>query len=178
MRGRTWVGCIGGMLCWLAGLSAPWTALASGDPVRELAGAKRLACAFSQGVTAGFSPQGRVTIRPPLDPNTPGLSIAIVDATKHRAVLEEDDKETSGVFMLTPAGLSVMVRYPDGGVAMVTVYPVYSGASDNFLMVMSQHGVATEPKLSQRYGMCRLGAEPSAAPAPSPEPKKSGHGHE
>lgn len=150
----------------------PAPAAGAGDPAGELFAARRLACAFVQGVTAGFSPQGNVSIKPPLDPNTPGLTIEIRDADTRRAVLEEDDRETPGVFMTSPAGLTVMARYPDGGVTLVTVYPMYSGASDNFLMVSSHHGASTAPRMSQRYGLCRPASEsrpespPPAAPAP------------
>ena len=147
-----------------------------GDPVRDLFAANRLICAFTHGVTAGFNPQGRISIKPPLDPNTPGLSITILDREKSRAMLEEDDLETPGVFMTSPAGMSVLARYPDGGITLVTVYPVYSGASDNFLMVSSRHGAGTEPNTSQRYGFCRIGTQSSAPPPPS-APAPAGQGH-
>ncbi|MFP5258489.1 MAG: hypothetical protein ACLGQH_05650 [Acidobacteriota bacterium] len=139
------------------------------DPGRALFVAGRLACAYIQGINAVFTPQGKVSLKPPLDPNTPGLTIAIVDRERNRAVLEEDDRETPGVLMTTPSGLSVMARYPDGGVTMVTVFPVYSGASDNFIMVSSRHGAGNEPQLSQRYGFCRPGVEPPPPPAPTPK---------
>lgn len=141
------------------------------DPGRALFAAGRLACAYIQGINAVFTPQGKVSLKPPLDPNTPGLTIAIVDREKNRAVLEEDDRETPGVLMTTPSGLSVMARYPDGGVTMVTVFPVYSGASDNFIMVSSRHGAGSEPQLSQRYGFCRPGVETPPPPPPAPAPK-------
>ena len=147
------------------------------DPAAVLYAAKRLACAFTHGVNAGFTPQGGVTVKPPLDPNTPGLTIDIVDADKTRAKLEEDDRETPAVFTISPIGLHVMARYPDGGMVLVTVYPLYSGASDNFLMVASHHDAATMPKISQRYGLCRVAeTPPPAAPAPAPQ-KEAGHGH-
>ena len=147
------------------------------DPAAVLYAAKRLACAFTRGVNAGFTPQGGVTVKPPLDPNTPGLTIDIVDADKTRAKLEEDDRETPAVFTISPIGLHVMARYPDGGMVLVTVYPLYSGASDNFLMVASHHDAATMPKVSQRYGLCRVAdTPPPAAPAPAPQ-KEAGHGH-
>jgi hypothetical protein len=147
------------------------------EPARILASTKRLACAYSQGQNAVFTPQGRVKLKPPLDPNTPGLTIAITDRAKNRAVLEEDNLETPGVLMVSPAGLSVMARYADGGVTMVTVYPVHAGASDNLLMVSSRHGAGSEPQISQRYGFCRPGQEtplPAEPPAPPPA-KKGGH---
>jgi hypothetical protein len=165
------------------GLAAVWFVMAgaahpvmAGDPAKELFAAKRLACAFVQGVTAGFTPQGNVSVKPPLDPNTPGLAIEIVDRENKRALLEEDARETTGVFMTTPTGLTVMARYPDGGVTLVTVYPMYSGASDNFLMVSSHHGASTAPRMTQRYGLCRIGAAPSETPPASP-PAASGQGH-
>lgn len=139
------------------------------DPGRALFTAGRLACAYIQGMNAAFTPQGKVSLKPPLDPNTPGLTIAIVDREKNRAVLEEDDRETPGVLMTTPSSLSVMARYPDGGVTMVTVFPVHSGASDNFIMVSSRHGAGSEPQLSQRYGFCRPGVETSPPPVPAPK---------
>ncbi|MHC1789815.1 hypothetical protein [Solidesulfovibrio sp.] len=142
---------------------------------KTLAATKRLACAYTQGIGAVFTPQGRVSLRPPLDPNTPGLTINIVDRAKNRAVLEEDDLETPGVLMTAATGLSVMARYPDGGVTMVTVYPVYAGASDNFLMVSSRHGAGSEPQMSQRYGFCRPGVE-TPPPPPAPPAAKGGHG--
>ena len=141
------------------------------DPGQALFAANRLACAYSQGMNAVFTPQGRVSLKPPLDPNTPGLTIAIADRAKNRALLEEDDRETPGVLMTTPSSLSVMARYPDGGVTVVTVYPVYSGASDSFLMVSSFHGVGSEPHMSQRYGFCRPGIETPPPPPPPPAPK-------
>ncbi|QAZ68211.1 hypothetical protein [Solidesulfovibrio carbinolicus] len=147
------------------------------EPAKILATTKRLACAYSQGLSAVFTPQGRVSLKPPLDPNTPGLTIAVTDRAKNRAVLEEDALETPGVLMVSPAGLSVMARYADGGVTMVTVYPVHAGASDNLLMVSSRHGAGSEPQVSQRYGFCRPGQEtplPAEPPAPPPA-KKSGH---
>ena len=147
------------------------------EPAKILATTKRLACAYSQGLNAVFTPQGRVSLKPPLDPNTPGLTIAITDRGKNRAVLEEDALETPGVLMVSPAGLSVMARYADGGVTRVTVYPVHAGASDNLLMVSSRHGAGSEPQVSQRYGFCRPGQEtplPAEPPAPPPA-KKSGH---
>ena len=146
------------------------------EPARMLASTKRLACAYSPGMNAGFTPQGRVNLKPPLDPNTPGLTIAITDRAKNRAVLEEDALETPGVLMVTSAGLSVMARYADGGVTMVTVYPVHAGASDNLLMVSSRHGAGSEPHISQRYGFCRPGLEtPPPAEPPAPPVKKGGH---
>lgn len=155
---------------------APERPALAGDPGRELFAARRLTCAFVQGITAGFTPQGHVSIKPPLDPNTPGLAIQIVDREKNRAVLEEDNRETAGVFMTASTGISVLARYPDGGVTLVTVYPMYSGGSDNFLMVSSSHGATTEPKMSQRYGLCRVAVEPPALPpappvAPEQKPK-------
>ena len=147
------------------------------EPAKILATTKRLACAYSQGMNAVFTPQGRVNLKPPLDPNTPGLTIAITDRAKNRAVLEEDSLETPGVLTVSPIGLSVMARYADGGVTMVTVYPVHAGASDNLLMVSSRHGAGGEPQVSQRYGFCRPGQEtplPAEPPAPPPA-KKSGH---
>ncbi|OLN26765.1 hypothetical protein DVDV_2463 [Desulfovibrio sp. DV] len=155
--------------------------LAAGDaraeePGRALFAAKRLACAYSQGMNAVFTPQGRVNLKPPLDPNTPGLTIVIADREKNRALLEEDQQETPGVLMTTPVGLTVMARYPDGGVTMVTVYPVHSGASDNYLMVSSRHGAGSEPQISQRYGFCRPGQETPPPPEPpAPPAKKGGH---
>ncbi|KHK03503.1 hypothetical protein [Desulfovibrio sp. TomC] len=146
------------------------------DPGKALYAANRLACAYSQGMNAAFNPQGQVKLKPPLDPNTPGLTIAIVDRGKNRAILEEDQLETPGVLMVSPAGLSVMARYADGGVTMVTVYPVHSGASDNYLMVSSRHGAGSEPQVSQRYGFCRPGQEtPPPAEPPAPPAKKEGH---
>ena len=141
------------------------------DPGQALFAANRLACAYSQGMNAVFTPQGRVSLKPPLDPNTPGLTIAIVDRAKNRVLLEEDDRETPGVLMTTPSSLSVMARYPNGGVTMVTVYSVYAGASDNFLMVSSLHGSGSEPHMSQRYGFCRPGVETPPPPPPPPAPK-------
>lgn len=149
-------------------------AASAGDPAQELAAARRLACAFTHGVQAGFTPKGAVSIKPPLDPNTPGLTIDIVDRKAGKVVLEEDDLETAGVFMTTPQGLTAMVRYPDGGVTVVTVYPLYSGASENFLMVSSHHGAATMPQMSQRYGFCRLASD--APPPPAAPPAAKGHG--
>ncbi len=154
-------------------VAQPLSCLA-GDPARELAAARRLACAYVQGVTAGFTPQGRVAIKPPLDPNTPGLTISLTDPEKKRAVLEEDAQETPGVYLVTDSGLTVFARYPGGGVAVVTVYPLYSGASDSFLMVASHHGATTTPAMSQRYGLCRLASETPAAPPP---PVAPGQGH-
>ena len=144
------------------------------DPGQALFAANRLACAYSQGLNAVFTPQGRVSLKPPLDPNTPGLTIAVVDRAKNRALLEEDERETPGVLMTTSSSLSVMARYPDGGVTVVTVYPVYSGASDSFLMVSSRHGVGSEPQMSQRYGFCRPGVE-TPPPPPPPPPAPKGH---
>ena len=146
------------------------------EPGRALFAAKRLACAYSQGMNAVFTPQGRVYLKPPLDPNTPGLTLVIADREKNRAILEEDAQETPGVLMTTPLGLTVMARYPDGGVTMVTVYPVHSGASDNYLMVSSRHGAGSEPQMSQRYGFCRPGQETPLPPEPAAPPaKKGGH---
>ena len=166
--------------CWM--LAVCLSLLTSGqalaeEPAKILATTKRLACAYSQGMNAVFTPQGRVNLKPPLDPNTPGLTIAVTDRAKNRAVLEEDALETPGVLMVSPAGLTVMARYADGGVTMVTVYPVHAGASDNLLMVSSRHGAGSEPQVSQRYGFCRPGQEtplPAEPPAPPPA-KKSGH---
>lgn len=166
--------------CWMVAVCL--SILTSGqalaeEPAKILATTKRLACAYSQGLNAVFTPQGRVSLKPPLDPNTPGLTIAITDRAKNRAVLEEDALETPGVLMVSSAGLSVMARYADGGVTMVTVYPVHAGASDNLLMVSSRHGAGSEPQVSQRYGFCRPGQEtplPAEPPAPPPA-KKGGH---
>jgi len=144
------------------------------DAGQALFAAGRLACAYSQGMNAVFTPQGKVSLKPPLDPNTPGLTIAIADRAKNRAVLEEDDLETPGVLMITPSSVSVMARYPDGGVTVVTVYPVHSGASDSFLMVSSRHGVGSEPQISQRYGFCRPASE-TPPPPPPPPPAPKGH---
>jgi len=148
----------------------------AGDPAKTLLAAKRLVCAFTQGTTAGFTPNGRASIRPPLDPNTPGLAIAVVDREKNRAVLEEDDQETPGVLLPTSAGLSVVARYPDGAVGLVTVYPVYAGGADSFLMAASRHGAGLEPHMSQRYGLCRSGPEAKAVPA-APPPAGAGGAH-
>ncbi len=158
------------------GLAARPCLAGDDDAARALFAAKRLACAFSHGVVAGFSPQGGVSVKPPLDPNTPGLTIDLVDADKKRAVLEEDDRETAGAFATSPMGLHVMARYPDGGMALVTVYAKYSGASDNFLMVASHHEAGTMPKVGQRYGLCRVAETPPPA-APAPPPPAGGHGH-
>jgi hypothetical protein len=173
---------------WAAGLAvvvalaaAPSLAAATpppardGRPEQELRAARRLACAYVQGINAGFTPQGRVNIKPPLDPNTPGLSISLIDPDRKRAVLEEDALETPGVYMFSEEGLTVFARYPNGGVTVVTVYPMYSGASDSFLMVSSHHGASTMPAMSQRYGLCRPAAEAPAAPPPPPA--AAGHGH-
>lgn len=146
------------------------------DASRELLAADRLACAFLSGVTANFSPRGRVAIKPPLDPNTPGLTIDIVDRDKSRAVLEEDERETPGVLLASPMGLTVMARDPGGEMTLVTVFAQYSDVSDNFLMVTSKHAGGTEPRISQRYGLCRTapakGAQPAPAPPPAPAPHK------
>lgn len=147
---------------------------AADDPATVLFAAKRLACAFTHGINAGFTPQGGVSIKPPLDPNTPGLTIAIVDREKKRAVLEEDDRETPAVFSQSPTGLYVVGRYPDGGMVLVTVYPIYSGGSDNFLMVASHHDAGTMPRMMQRYGLCRL-ADTPAKTAPAPAAPPPGH---
>jgi hypothetical protein len=158
----------------LAAATLPTGRALAGDPARELFAANRLACAFTHGITAGFTPQGGVSVKPPLDPNTPGLTIDIVDRDKKRAKLEEDDRETAGSFLESPVGLHVMARYPDGGMVLVTVYPFYSGASDNFLMVASHHEAGTMPKMRQRYGLCRLAETPPPVP-PAPSPAKKGH---
>ncbi|MEA4856589.1 MAG: hypothetical protein AAGU21_06765 [Solidesulfovibrio sp.] len=168
--------CVPMGLALAAAILAAWPGSApAGDPARELAEAKRLACAYTHGIHAGFNPQGGVSIKPPLDPNTPGLTIDILDRAKKQAVLEEDDRETPGVLGESPMGLSVVARYADGGLALVTVFPVYSGASDSFLMVASHHEPGTMPRMRQRYGLCRLAEmPPPAAPAPPP-PAKKGH---
>jgi hypothetical protein len=158
---------------WLVGLSVMaigwWGGLAwAGDAGQALPAADRLACAFLKGVTALFTPQGRVVMKPPLDPNSPGLTIDIVDRAKFRAVLEEDDKETPGAFLLSPMGLTVMARDGAGNVTVVTVYAEYSGVSDNFPMVSSLHGGGLEPRISQRYGLCRVVPARAASPAPGP----------
>ena len=146
---------------------------AAGGPAGELQAADRLACAFMKGMTAGFTPQGGVTMKPPLDPNTPGLTIDITDRAKGKAILEEDDRETPGVFMTTPMGVTILARDESGNVTLVTVFAQHSGVSDNFPMVSSLHAASLEPRLSQRYGLCRAveprGATPPPAPAPAPE---------
>ncbi len=150
-------------------------ARAGEDATQALRLADRLTCAFLRGVTAGFTPQGSVSVKPPLDPNTPGLAIAITDRDKGRAVLEEDDKETPGMFMDTPMGLTFMARGSDGDVTLVTVFAAYSGASDNFPMVSSRHAATTGPQPSQRYGLCRKatsGEDPPAAQSAPPAPGK------
>lgn len=145
------------------------------DPARELASAKRLACAFTSGVQAAYTPKGGVSIKPPLNPNAPGLTLDIVDREAKKVLLEEDDRETAGVYMTTQAGLTAMARYPDGGVTVVTVYPLYSGVSDNYLMVSSHHGIGAMPQISQRYGLCRLATDPPpAAPALPKAPEEHG----
>lgn len=146
----------------------------AGDPAQDLAAADRLACAFLKGITAGFTPQGGVRMKPPLDPNRPGLTIAITDRAKGRAVLEEDAKETAGAFLISPMGLSVMARDGSGAMTLVTVYARYSGISDNFFMVSSCHSGGPEPHISQRYGLCRVvparGTEANQAPAAGAAP--------
>lgn len=165
----------GALVALFCAVLASGPARAAGDPAAILAAAKRLACAFTHGVNAGFDARGNVSIRPPLDPNTPGLTIVLVDPAKKRAILEEDNRETPGAYILEPSGLYVVARYPDGGMALITVYPIYSGASDNFLMVASHQGAATMPKVSQRYGLCRVADTPP--PPPPPAPPAAGHGH-
>ena len=151
---------------------------AAADAAAALAGADRLACAFLKGITAGFSAKGGVIMRPPLDPNTPGLTIAITDREKGIALLEEGPKETPGRFMLGPAGLTILARDPAGNVTLVTVYPQYSEASDNFYMVSSLHAGGMEPRMMQRYGLCRV-AHPQEEAAPeAPAVPEQGHGHE
>jgi hypothetical protein len=144
----------------------------AGDPVQDLAAAKRLACAFVKGITAVFSPQGGVLLKPPLDPNSPGLTINLVDRAKGQAVLEEDDRETPGTLAAVPSGLSILARDQSGSETLVTVFAQYSGVSDNFFMVSSRHGGGTQPQLSQRYGLCRVvrpePTTPVANPAPTP----------
>ena len=144
------------------------------DAAKSLAGAKRLVCAFTQGSTAGFTPNGKASVRPALDPTRPGLAISLTDREKNRAVLEEDDEETAGVLLPTASGLSVAARFPDGGVSLVTVYPLFAGGADNFLMVASRHGAGLEPHMTQRYGLCRLASEkvPPAPPVPPAAPHK------
>lgn len=164
------------VLVWVAAAGV-CPAAPQGDPVQELAAARRLACAFTHGVQAGFTPKGAVSIKPPLNPNTPGLTIDIVDRKAGKVVLEEDDLETTGVFMITPQGLTAMVRYPNGGVTVVTVYPLYSGASDNFLMVSSHHGAATMPQMSQRYGLCRIASDAPPPPPAAPSATKDHGAH-
>jgi len=169
------------LLGWAAQLFAgmTWALVAvhpalAGDPTKELLAANRLACGYVQGVVPGFAPQGRVTVKPSLTPDTPGLTIAIVDRSKGRAVLEEDGQETAGAFLTSAAGLTIMARYPDGGTTLVTVYPIYLGASDVFPLVTSRHGAGSEPHISQRYGFCRPAQDAPAAPVPAPP--TSGHG--
>jgi len=147
----------------------------AGEPEKDLQQADRLACAFLKGITAGFTPQGGVNMKPPLDPNTPGLTIDIADRAKGRAVLEEDDKETAGAFLFSPLGLSVMARDGSGAVTLVTVYAQYSGISDNFLMVSSRHGGGPEPQISQRYGLCRSVPARKATSQPAPAPGGAEH---
>lgn len=157
--------CLASLLV-LVGAVPAW----AGDPVRELAGAERLSCAFVKGITAVFNQQGGVVLRPPLNPNTPGLAIAITDRSKGLAVLEEDALETPGTLKYGPEGLSVLARDPGGNTTLVTVFPLYAGVSDNFLMVSSRHGVGPRPQLSQRYGMCRAVSATPPAPAPAAPP--------
>lgn len=158
------VGLAGVALALVLGLAGPARA---GDPMGDLAGADRLACAFVKGITAGFTPQGGVLMKPPLDPNTPGLTIAIVDRAKGQARLEEDTLETPGTLKYGPDGLTILARDPGGNTTLVTVFPLYAGVSDNFLMVSSRHGVGPQPQLSQRYGLCRKAAVERPAPAPA-----------
>ena len=60
----------------------------AGDAASALAAANRLACAYVKGITAGFTAQGGVLMKPPLDPYTPGLTIDITDRAMGRAMLE------------------------------------------------------------------------------------------
>lgn len=145
----------------------------AGDPAAALAAADRLACAFLRGMTARFTSQGGVSMRPPLDPNNPGLTVAIKDRTKGRAVLEEGAKETPGLLVSEPMGISILARDPTGTVTLVTVFAKYVGASDNFPMVASQHGAGLQPRMMQRYGLCRVARPAPPAPEPKPEPKSA-----
>lgn len=83
-------------------------------------------------------------------------------------MLEEDDKETAGAFLTSPMGLSIMARDGAGIMTLVTVYAQYSGVSDNFPMVSSQHGGGPEPHMSQRYGLCRVVPARGSVPEPAP----------
>jgi len=144
----------------------------AGDPAADLLAADRLACAFVKGITAGFTPQGGVVMKPPLDPNAPGLTIAVSDRAKGRAVLEEDAAETPGVFMTGPMGLTILARDPAGNVTLVTVFAQYAGPSHDFPMVSSLHAAGVEPRVMQRYGLCHAApASGEAAPPPPPAPK-------
>lgn len=148
----------------------------AGNPMRDLAAADRLACAFLKGITASFTAQGGVLMKPPLDPNTPGLTIAIVDRSKGQAVLEEDTQETPGILKYGPDGLSILARDPAGNTTLVTVFPLYVGVSDNFIMVSSRHGVGVQPQMSQRYGLCRAASATSSVPsAPTPAASPAAH---
>jgi hypothetical protein len=142
----------------------------AGDPVRDLLAADRLACAYLKGITTAFSPQGGVLMKPPLDPNSPGLTIDIIDRAKGRALLEEDDRETPGVLMTAPTGLTVLARDQAGNVTLVTIFAQYSGVSENFLMVSSLHAAGTQPRMSQRYGLCRVVPARESAPPPPAAP--------
>jgi len=142
----------------------------AGDPAAELAAADRLACAFVKGMTAGFTPQGGVTMRPPLDPNTPGLTIAVTDRAKGRAVLEEGTREIPGMLLVEPMGLTILGRDPSGNVTLVTVFATHAGPSDNFPMVSSFHGAGVQPRMMQRYGLCRVAQPTPPAPETPPAP--------
>lgn len=142
----------------------------AGDPAAELAAADRLTCAFVKGMTAGFTPQGGVTMRPPLDPNTPGLTIAVTDRAKGRAVLEEGTQEIPGMLLTEPMGLTILGRDPSGNVTLVTIFATHAGASDNFPMVSSFHGAGVQPRMMQRYGLCRVAPSPPPAPEAPPAP--------
>lgn len=171
-RYRTWL--IPVVVVLLLGGAGP---VLAGNPMQDLAGADRLACAFLKGITASFTAQGGVLMKPPLDPNTPGLTIAIIDRSKGQAVLEEDTQETPGILKYGSDGLTVLARDPAGNTTLVTVFPLYVGVSDNFIMVSSRHGVGPQPQMSQRYGLCRTApatapTPPASAPAAPPAPHK------
>lgn len=142
---------------------------AGDDPSGALRAADRLACAFLKGTTAAFTSQGEVRLRPPLDPNRPGLTIAVTDRAGSRAVLEEDRLETPGTYFVTPEGMAVFAHDQAGNMTLVTVYAQYAGASDEFLMVSSRHAGGLHPQVSQRYGVCRVVPPRQAAPA-APRP--------
>lgn len=132
------------------------TAYASGDPAARLHSARSLHCTYTAQV-ATWVRSGQRTVEQTTEAST--VSYDNIDLTKGTArIIANGGASDLTVWMEQTSGsLWMLERTTSGNVVVTTVFPMYAGFTDEFVVLEARHSMVGVTALGQdTYGTCKV----------------------